>query len=144
MKWNRDRNGGCDYIMVGNTKYYIIDALLRDGSISNYWHIEKRQIIDQNKKQYKSLVDMLKELFDVDAKTESEALWSIRFKAEYSGGGSELLRKYEKDGRHYAIDLRTKTHWEYTLPEKVSPDFRTVEEVKAWADQHLDIQQGLF
>ena len=143
MKWNRDRNGGCDYIMVGNTKYYIIDELLPDGTVSAYWHIEKRQIIDQNKKKYQSLMVMAKELFGLVTESEDDAKWKMTFKTLWSGCDS-YVRKFDKDGRHYAINLKEKTKWEFSIGETISPDFRTVEELKEWADQHLDIQQGLF
>ena len=143
MKWNRDRNGGCDYIMVGNTKYYIIDELLPDGTVSAYWHIEKRQIIEPNKKKYAGLMVMAKDLFGLVTENEADAKWKMTFKTLWSGCDSDV-RKFDQDGRHYAINLKEKTKWEFSIGEKISPDFRTVEEVKSWADRNLKFQEWLF
>ena len=60
IKWNRDKNGGCEFIMHGSTKYYIMDEMLADGTISNYWHIEKREIINQCRKKYGTFLELLK------------------------------------------------------------------------------------
>jgi hypothetical protein len=143
MKWNRDRNGGCDYIMVGNTKYYIIDELLPDGTVSAYLHIEKRQVIEPNKKKYQSLMVMAKDLFGLVTENEADAKWKMTFKTLWSGYDSDV-RKFDQDGRHYAINLKEKTKWEFSIGETISPDFRTVEEAKSWADRNLKFQEGLF
>ena len=143
IKWNRDKNGGCEFIMAGNTKYYIMDELLADGTISNYWHIEKREIINQCRKKYGTFKELLKDVFNEEAETETEAYWRIRSQTDYSNG-SEELRTYTKNGRHFVVDIKVKEHWEYTKGEKISPDFRTVEELKKWADEFLNIEQSLF
>lgn len=143
LKWNRDKNGGCEFIMIGNIKYYIMDELLADGTISNYWHIEKRQIINQNRKKYKSYKELLKNVFNAEAETETEAYWDIRSKTNYNAG-SDVLRTYTKNGRHFVVDIKEKEHWEYTRGEKISPDFRKIDELKKWADEFLNIEQSLF
>ncbi len=144
IKWNRDKNGGCEFIKVGNMKYFITDELLADRSISNYWHIEKKQIIDQHKVKYKTYVEMLNALFGQREKGETEAYWSIRTKTNWANVGYDSLRTFDEDGRHFAVDLNTKESWEYTKSTKASPDFRTVNELKTWADEYLNLEQGLF
>ena len=144
MKWNRDKNGGCEFIKVGDMKYFITDELLADRTISNYWHIEKRQIIDPHKTKYKTYVEMLNVLFGEQEKGETEAYWSIRAKTDWANVGHDDLRTFDRDGRHFAVEFSTKSSWEYTKSQKCSPDFRTVEELKAWADEFLKFEQGLF
>ena len=143
MKWNRGKDGHCDFILVGDTKYYIIDELLPDGTVSAYWHIEKRQITEPNKKKYQSLMVMAKDLFDLVTKNEADAKLHMMYKTFWSGYDSDV-RKFDKDGRHYAINLKEKTKWEFSVGEKISPDFKTVEELKAWAERNLNFQEGLF
>ena len=143
IKWKNPQNGGCTYFVRDGWTYFIYDGFIGNSrEISNYWHIEKRKIIEPNRKVFKSYAEMLLNLFGASEKKETNAYWAIRSKTDYSGFSDEV-RKYEQDGRKYAIDLHSKEVWEYAIPERVSPDFRTVDEVKQWAEECL-IENTLF
>jgi len=144
VKWKNPKNGGCLYYDKNGYRYYIMDAWQ-----SSWWHIERRKIIEQNRKKYKSFWELHFAMFGekpIMNGTDKElcAMYEIRFRTSWANCGNDNIRKWESDGKHYAVDLNEKSFWRYELTEKVSPDFQTVEECKSYADEELFKDTALF
>ena len=144
MKWTNPKDGTCDYIIRGEYKYFITDTL------GGYWYIARRKMIESNRRRFDTYKELYEALFGEllvilkNEPIETSAFWSIRSKTHFANAGRDSLRTIEADGRHYAVDLDTREFWEYTIAEKVSPDFRTVYELKKWADEFMKFDLELF
>lgn len=150
IKWKNPKNGCCIYFDRDGYRYYIIDRLYSDGSISNYWHIERKKIIKQYRRRCLNYWEMHLAMFGefpslIDGQDkESIAYWSIRQKTDYVNCGNDNTRIYVQNGKHFAVDLRLKEFWEYPIAEDVSPDMDTVEECKRYAEEYLFKEDTLF
>ena len=138
------------YTRIGDANYFIADQLLPDGTISAYWCITRRKIIPQNRVKSKTFEEMCQKLFGEVPKMshpaddmEIVAEMEIRRRTNWANAGNDHTRTMETDGRHFAVNLQSKEFWEYTLTEKISPDFPTFAEAKQWAEENL-VQEGLF
>ena len=148
VKWKNPKNGGCQYYEKDGYRYYIIDRMFSDGSISSYWHIERKKILQSSsRRKFESFREMLLSLFGkclADGESESVAYWEIRSKTDYINCGNDYTRVFEKDGKHFAVNLQTKESWEYAVAETVSPDLETVEDCKRYADEEIFKPMALF
>lgn len=143
-KWNRGKDGQTDYFQYGEYRYSVMDTL------GGYWFIQRRKIVEPNIRRFKTFVELHETLWGkmlVTLKNEDvevSAYWLTRSKTNWANAGNEDIRTFDEDGRHFAVDLQSKEVWEYSKAEKISPDFRTVEELKKWADEFLKGNEGLF
>jgi hypothetical protein len=149
IKWKNPKNGGCLYFDRNGYRYYIIDKLYSDGSISRYWHIECKKIIEPHRRKCKSFWELHFAMFNKNPSLiegqdkESTAYWSIRASTDYVNCGNDNIRVYVQNGRHFAVDLQAKEFWEYSVAEAVSPDME-YDECKQYAEKYLFKEDTLF
>lgn len=137
IKWIRGKDGRCDSVILNGFRYSIVDW------IKGLWYISRTKIVNMEKRKYKTYKELYVALTGHDPlrEGEMEAMYSVRGVSNYVYGDEyydkECRRFVDDEYRTFAIDMGTKEMWEYSQPVKVSPTFRTVAEVKEWADEEL-------
>lgn len=133
MIFTRPYSGACPEVRVNGYKYYIQNDPAYGYQVERVPDRKKEtRTFATWEELSKSLLGEVKGEYRND--DEYKALVSFVTKHVF---GLDSYRTYEKDGNHYSVNMRDKVITKYYEPEKVSPSFELLDDLKDWIEKYL-------
>ena len=144
IKWKNPQNGGTLFFVHNGYRYYVMDELN-----SSWWHVERRKIIEQKRRRFKTYKELHFDMFGENPAVihdgedvEIVAKMEIMRRTNWVNCGGDY-RMFKRDGHSYAVDMLGKEWWEYSEIEKVSPSLPSMDEAKKYIEEELQ-EKTLF